>query len=231
MDGLTAQPIWNAVERSDLFPWAAKLEAHALVVIEEYERVLSDSNKFASDSTYQSEIMGEGWSAIRLQRLGTWNVENCNEFPKTYELLRSLNIPFAVRGVCFARQAPKSGVKPHSDGRNFILTSHLGLKIPDCCWIEVGKNRTSWEVGKLITIDTSFSHSTGNPSDAYRHVLILDYWHPELTEAERSALQFVYDLRNKFESGLVPFRKSNRSKQSESWWESLVRGASGTNQL
>lgn len=41
-------------------------------------------------------------------------------------MLAELDIPFAVRGVMFAKQAPGTGVQPHSDGRNFILTLHLG---------------------------------------------------------------------------------------------------------
>jgi aspartyl/asparaginyl beta-hydroxylase (cupin superfamily) len=172
--------------------------------------------------------MGTGWSAIRLQRLGTWNTENCNEFPETYRVLQSLNIPFAVRGVCFARQAPGSGVQPHSDGRNFILTSHLGLQVPEGCWIQVGDERREWQEGKLTTLDTSFVHSTGNPTETDRHVLIIDFWHPELTEAERKALEFVYDLRNKFESGLVPYRKPKALKEEESglagWWQSVTGG-------
>jgi len=39
-----------------------------------------------------------------------------------------------------------------------------------------------------------------------RVVLLIDFWHPELTSVEREALQFIYDLRNKFESGEVPLR-------------------------
>ena len=207
VEGLTSKPFWDVRENLDLFPWAEELEAKAHIIQEEFEEKLLNSNKFSSDSVWQNQVMGGGWSAIRLQRLGVWNTENCKEFPKTFELIRSLRIPLAVRGVCFARQAPSSGVQPHSDGRNFILTSHLGLKIPEGCWIEVGEERRSWEEGKLTTLDTSFTHSTGNPSSSDRHVLIIDFWHPELTEAERASLEFVYDLRNKFESGLVPFRK------------------------
>jgi glucan biosynthesis protein len=71
----------------------------------------------------------------------------------------------------------------------------------------VGEETQTWQEGKLTTLDTSFEHSTGNPTDSERHVLIIDFWHPELTEAERAALEFVYDLRNKFESGKVPVRK------------------------
>jgi hypothetical protein len=115
-------------------------------------------------------------------------------------LIKEANVPTAVRGVIFARQQPFSGVKPHSDGRNFILTCHLGLKIPPKCWIEVGNERRQWEEGKAIVLDTSFVHSTGNESNNDRFVLIIDFWHPDLTAAEREALEFIYDTRNKVEN-------------------------------
>ena len=131
VEGLTAKPFWDLVAQPDLFPWAAGLEEKADVIAQEFEEKLAkDQEMFASDSAWQNQVMGQGWSAIRLQRLGVWNTKNCNEFPKTYQLLQSLDIPLAVRGVCFARQNPGSGVEPHTDGRNFILTSHLGLKVP-----------------------------------------------------------------------------------------------------
>ena len=217
--GLSAKPFWNVTDEPSLFPWANELEKKSDIIAKEFEaKLLRDERMFASDSAWQNQIMGTGWSAIRLQRLGVWNTDNCKEFQETYELLRSLEIPLAVRGVCFARQAPNTGVQPHSDGRNFILTSHLGLKVPKDCWIKVGEEQRSWEVGKLTTLDTSFEHSTGNPSDAERHVLIIDFWHPELTEAERAALEFVYDLRNKFESGEIPVR-TPKSLREKNWWD------------
>mmetsp|Transcript_14000 Transcript_14000/g.20037 ORF Transcript_14000/g.20037 Transcript_14000/m.20037 type:complete len:367 (-) Transcript_14000:87-1187(-) len=208
IDGLTARTFWDLnPANEELFPWALKLEQKSGIIQAELEEKLAKGQKlFVGDSAWQSQIMGGGWSAFRLQRLGVWNVENCEEFPKTYELLRSLNIPLAVRGVCFARQGCQSGVGSHSDGRNFILTAHLGLKIPNGCWIKVGGEEREWQEGKLTILDTSFDHSTGNPTDDDRHVLIIDFWHPELTEAEKSALSFVYDLRNKFETGNIPFR-------------------------
>ena len=42
---------------------------------------------------------------------------------------------------------------------------------------------------------------SGNDSDEDRYVLIIDFWHPELTEDEQEALEFIYDARNKFETG------------------------------
>lgn len=228
---LTAQPFWDTTSDANNFPWACELEENAHVIQEEFEQKLLNTQQkiYAGDSVWQNQVMGEGWSAIRLQRLGVWNIDNCQQFPLTYELLRSLQIPLAVRGVCFAKQAPQSGVQPHSDGRNFILTSHLGLRIPPGCWLQVGDERRGWTEGKLTTIDTSFTHSTGNPTDDDRHVLIIDFWHPELSEAERSALEFVYDLRNKFESGEIPVRKPRSKSNSDGgglgeWWSNLTTG-------
>ena len=44
--------------------------------------------------------------------------------------------------VFFARQSPNTGIKPHTDNTNFILTGHLGLIVPDGdCWIKVRTNR------------------------------------------------------------------------------------------
>lgn len=228
VEGLSAKAFWDVNDYPELFPWAAELEAKSHVIIQEFEAKLQDQQMFAGDSAWQNQVMGTGWSAVRLQRLGVWNAENCKQFPQTYALLRSLNIPFAVRGVCFARQAPGSGVQPHSDGRNFILTSHLGLKIPEGCWMQVGDERRSWQEGKLTTLDTSFEHSTGNPSASERHVLIIDYWHPELTEAEIKSLELVYDLRNKFESGVVPMRKPRAMKEESGisqLWSKLTGGS------
>lgn len=215
-----------------MFPWARDLEEGSEIIVQEYEAKLKQDkdDRFAGDSAWQNQVMGEGWSAIRLQRLGEWKTEICNQFPATFSLLRSLSIPFAVRGVCFARQAPHSGVQPHSDGRNFILTAHLGLKIPKGCWIQVGTepNKREWEEGKLTVLDTSFSHSTGNPTSEERHVLIIDFWHPELSAAEVAALSYIYDLRNKFESGGVPFRKPRSSERTQPVLSTLWQKMAGT---
>ena len=96
------------------------------------------------------------------------------------------------------------------------MTSHLGLQVPPEAWIKVGEEERNWEEGKLTTLDTSFQHSTGNPSESMdRYVLIIDFWHPDLTEAERAGLEFVYDLRNKFENGNIPFRAPRRKPEEE----------------
>jgi hypothetical protein len=56
----------------------------------------------------------------------------------------------------------------------------------------------------------------------------VDFWHPELSDAEKAAVTFVYDLQNKFESGLVPFWKPKVVVTTKSngglggWWKSIT---------
>lgn len=125
VEGLRAKPWWEPEE----FEWISEMEQRSSIVIDEFKAFWNDPmSGFAKDSVNMN-IMGKGWSGVRLQRLGEWIPENCEKFPKTVELLKELEIPLAVRGVMFARQVPGSGVSPHTDGRNFILTTHLGEPI------------------------------------------------------------------------------------------------------
>ena len=164
--GLTKKPFWDV--STPKFPWSSDLESAASTIISEYNSV-TNSNMFLFDNdSAQASIMGSSWSTIRLQRLGVWNPKTTALFPETTKLLQSFNIPFAVRGVMFARQNTNSGVAPHNDGRNFILTAHLGIKVPSCEMselnIKVDGIEKEWKTGKILILDTSFEHSTVNNS-------------------------------------------------------------------
>lgn len=199
VEGLRAYPWWNTSE----FVWIHELEIKSKEIKLELENVIQqEENLFKGDSRYMS-TMGSGWTAFRLQRLGEWNNENMQKFPTTTKILQNLNIPLAVRGIMFAKQLPKTGVKAHSDGRNFILTCHLGLSIPNDCTITVGGEKRLWLQDKAIVFDTSFVHETENNSSEDRYVLIIDFWHPDLTLSERLGLEYIYDTRNKFESNRI----------------------------
>lgn len=92
---------------------------------------------------------------------------------------------------------PQTSIKPHSDFTNFVLTSHVPLVIPDNgnnkCRLSVGDETRQWLEGKVILFDTSIYHDAVNDSDEMRYILMLRIWHPDLTEDERGALQFIYD--------------------------------------
>lgn len=58
----------------------------------------------------------------------------------------------------------------------------------------MGEEKRVWVNGKAMAFDTSFVHETSNDSDRDRAVLLIRYWHPELSAAERAALQMVFDI-------------------------------------
>lgn len=200
--GLTAKPWWA---KKDCGEWLEKvIEGLPYVQGELADLLEEDEASLVADST-QNQVMGSGWSGFRLQRQGDWIQRNCLRFPRTVQLLQEAEAPLAMRGVIIARQTPGSGVAPHSDGRNMFLTAHFGLSVPDDCSITVGGDQREWEEDGVVVFDTSFVHSTENKSDEDRFVLIVDFWHPDLTEPECEALEYIYDFRTKFEQGKIKY--------------------------
>ena len=45
-----------------------------------------------------------------------------------------------------------------------------------------------------MLFDTSLYHDAANDSDDTRYILMLRTWHPELSDVERKALQFLFDV-------------------------------------
>lgn len=92
---------------------------------------------------------------------------------------------------------PHTDIKPHSDFTNFVLTTHVPLVIPENgknkCRLSVGDEERQWMEGKVILFDTSILHDAVNESEEMRYILMLRIWHPDLSEEERGALQFIYD--------------------------------------
>ena len=109
----------------------------------------------------------------------TDNFNNFISFQMIYSLFR-----FSI--------GPKSGIKAHSDKNNFIITCHLALDVPEGeCWIKVGDTKYHWKNGKAVVFDTSVIHSTENSSEKERYVLLIRFWHPELTLPEQKAFKLV----------------------------------------
>ena len=124
-----------------------------------------------------AEGYGPDWRTLVLQDRGEWEPTNVTLFPKTAAAVKAANTPSVE--VFFAKQAPGTGIKPHTDFTNFIMTAHLGLDCPPPpqSWMKVGEVTKYWENGKGMAADTSFIHSTHNESaDQDRFVLIVRFW-------------------------------------------------------
>ena len=83
---------------------------------------------------------------------------------------------------------PGAHIWPHCGPTNCRIRSHLGLKIPPGLKIRVAQQTRTWEEGKFIIFDDSFEHEVWHDGNEFRLVLIVDFWHPELTEQQRKTI-------------------------------------------
>ena len=202
VEGLLAKPFHDidaaAGERG--FAWAAALEKQAGVIAAELKAAtapdaaekLARSGSRVWSAAARADAAGYGpeWRTLVLQDRGRWDETNAALFPATVKAVRDARVPSVE--CFFARQAPGSGIKPHSDGSNFIMTAHLGLDVPEGkCWLkarggvairvrcggascadapraQVGDETRGWANGKMLVFDTSFIHETFNEGNQAR---------------------------------------------------------------
>lgn len=185
--GLTVQPFWSPQ------PWAAHLEAHYDTIRGEFDRTLTSKALKRGENVWAkaldgAESYGPGWTTLVLMDRGRWS-RNAALFPETARILEEVPCVEAF----FAAMQPKSAIKPHSDSTNFVLTSHLGLRIPQGCRLSVGDQTRHWQEGQTLLFDTSIMHDAANDADQTRYILMMRVWHPDLTLDERNGLQFLFD--------------------------------------
>lgn len=192
VDGLEAEP-WHNVDR---YPWISPLEENASVIRDELHRALSkgpgQGAVWVPAAEEDAEAYGPGWQKLVLQNRD-WNSAMCGIFPETCEILQGFGAP--SHEVFFARQRAGTGIKPHTDNSNFFVTAHLPLEVPEGgrCWMRVGtKEKQEWRENKVLAFDSSFVHETNNGASSDRIVLIVRFWHPQLTQVEKNALDFIF---------------------------------------
>jgi aspartate beta-hydroxylase len=193
--GLSAVPFHEVADRAGAgelgFEWLRRLAAQTPVIQAELASARASAWSLAARA--DAVAYGPQWRTLVLQDRGEWHEANSALFPATAAAVRDCGAPSLE--VFFARQAPNSGIAPHTDDCNFILTAHLGLEVPPGqCWVRCGEHMKHWADGEALVMDTSFVHSTRNDSpDAERTVLLVRFWHPQLTQLERCAVQFLFD--------------------------------------
>ncbi|KAL3807970.1 hypothetical protein ACHAXA_010772 [Cyclostephanos tholiformis] len=209
--GLRAKTWWDVNDPHGVLggtsggKWAKSLSGSYDAIRDEFVEVALNSdalvrggggnNVWAGALTSDAESYGEGWKTLVLLNRGQWDDANARLFPVTSRAIRTSGVP-AVEAF-FASMEPRSRIKPHSDFTNFVLTCHLPLIVPENgnnkCRLTVGDETRQWIEGRLALFDTSIYHDACNDSDSIRYILMMRVWHPDLSEMEREALQFVYD--------------------------------------
>jgi len=130
------------------------------------------------------------WKQFELYSQGIKKSKNCEKTRVTCALIDT----FAPARYCkrgqtkFSVMEPGTHVWPHCGPTNCRLRAHLGLKIPNGTKIRVAKTEKTWEEGKFLIFDDSFEHEVWHNGTSPRLILIVDIWHPDLTESQRKSL-------------------------------------------
>lgn len=194
--GLVAKPWHDDVARDVV----ERVEAAHPVIEAELRSLLEGQGRSFRHYREGSERFtadGATWAAYYLRLRGemTEEAETC---PKTAELVRS--IPRAGDMAMFSALNPGAHIPAHTGPWNTRLTMHLGVLVPDGCRFRVATETRAWEQGKCLLFDDSFEHEAWNDGDTTRFVLLLDIWHPQLTDVEIQFLQWSVKVMADLES-------------------------------
>lgn len=193
MEGIRNEPFPDPA----IFDWIPELEKHTPQFLEEANRVRQ---------IYVETAYGDG-----AQKGGRWLQGNINAFgSRLPEAVYQQHTPnfagdiaaklprmaafsgYPYAHALYSSMDPGARILPHTSGDNLRIRLHLGLSVPPDCAIRVSDQVRTWENGKALLLDDSFIHEVWNKSDQERVVLILDFWHPDLTDEEIKAITMIF---------------------------------------
>lgn len=189
--GLTAKPFHEPAELDG----TERLERASNAIRDEFLNIRS-SPRFRPHPQKLAEP-GQ-WGAFHFYAYGHRIDRNHEACPETSKVIDSIAGTAGAGIVYFSALRDGTRVKAHCGVTNTRLRCQLGLFAEEGCGIRVGSETRSWEAGKCIVFDDSFEHEAWNFSGSERVVLIVDFWHPELTEWERLAIRQINSLAGRY---------------------------------
>jgi len=205
--GVRTIPVWPNEE----FSWLSAVEDCHQVIVDELLSVRG-SGTFQPYRDPPREIVGkeqipsDGIGIEGVDR-GAWNVaylflnhkkfeDNCSRFPRTIEAISSV-FPRHYTHAFFSALTPNSHILPHHGPSNRMLRVWLPLCGLDGFRLRVGDQIVTPQAGKAFVWDHSFEHEAWHDGDETRIVLIVDIWHPDLTDDEVKFLKTLQNARLK----------------------------------
>ena len=174
------EPFFYAKEH---YAWAEVLEKNWTIIRDEMLPIISGEEEIALSSPYPPLLSEPGaWKNIYFFNFMWQYHSNCNKYPRTYTLLKSIpNLTFAE----FTVLEPGCKVLPHIGETNTTIRGHLGISIPGKlpeAGIRVGNEERSWEEGKVVLFSDCHRHTVWNNTSGRRFVLVFDITRDEFID-------------------------------------------------
>ena len=199
VEGLKAQPLWTLAETG--------IEDQLATFVQNWKVIRDEALDILKDE-HQPGFIKEGenladtgyWAQFELYRQGQKISKNCLRTPLTCALVDKVpQVSSNRRGqVKFSLMRGGTHAFAHAGPTNCRLRSHLGLsvqsssKTPAKTWsgLRVADKFVTWSEGQMFVFDDSFDHEVWNENEE-RIVLILDLWHPDLTQIQKDTLPAI----------------------------------------
>ncbi|CAB3410281.1 unnamed protein product [Caenorhabditis bovis] len=187
--GLTARPWWN-MDQTPYTKFLKAVERQWATIRVEGMAVLRDCNECWLDHNQQLVLDGQ-WKYFPIMSEQNFIKGNCERLPQTCRILEEFaaSSNASKSEMYFSVLSSGGQILPHCGPTNYHLQAHLGLVVPSEARIRVGNETKGWKSGKFIIFDDSFEHELqfdGASSSAFRLVLVLQLWHPEVQPHQRT---------------------------------------------
>lgn len=156
------------------------------------------------------------WNTFPLRRSSKTVPENISRCPQTWETVQQCPLLEGVDGgVYFSIVYPGTHISSHCGPSNLKRRYHLTIEEAESAKIRAGHEWRTWESGKCLILDDSFEHEVKHNGDKRRVVLIVDCWHPDLTQKEREFLTHLHQIWQKptRKAAKRRFRHSDKDRQ------------------
>ncbi|MBV9414364.1 MAG: aspartyl/asparaginyl beta-hydroxylase domain-containing protein [Solirubrobacterales bacterium] len=184
---LEARPWHDASE----FPIVGYLESNYPAIRDEI--LALDATRFHRESEHIDRT-GD-WDVVFLYERGRRRDEACRACPVTTHGIEAYPTMRTPGGLIYvSRMRPMTHITPHRGPTNLRLRCHLAIKVPtgDCA-IRVGDETRRWREGRCLVFDDFLMHEAWNRTDEDRVVLIVDLWHPGLSDTEVMLLAALHN--------------------------------------
>jgi len=198
------------------FPATAILEREFPAIRAE-ALALDEAAQLDYTSAAKMQTGAGSWTLYLFHHMGVEVESVARRCPKTLAVINSLPrvcTEYAWSDTVFSAMKGGTHLHPHCSTDNLRVRLHLGIVVPEGCLMRVAGETRTWEEGKVLAFEDSFEHEVWNRSTHRRVVLIVDLWHPDLTDVEIRALTALFgksEVRSLFleeRIGLTPSPES-----------------------
>lgn len=164
---------------------------------EEFRTIMAEA---ASADVNTRGLTSRGaWRKVPLYSHGQPHEEYLARCPVTAATLSGLPLCRALGMAYFSQLTGGTAVRAHFGPTNARVRYHLGLDVPEGnVYLAVEDGLYRWSEGRTLVFSDAFLHAVHHEEEAARGVLVVDVYHPELTEPERQLLEDLEEVHRSF---------------------------------